>query len=57
MNRERKIIDEVTALKSKMCSIRNVNNHEKSIHKGLNSSIKNQEFKDTHFNRKNIRHK
>ena len=54
---EMKIIDEVTALKSKMCSIRNVNNHEKSIHKGLNSSIKNQEFKDTHFNRKNIRHK
>ena len=52
-----KVIYEVTALKSKMHSIRNVNNDEKSIHKGHNSSIKYEEFKDTHFNKKAIRHK
>ena len=40
-----------------MYSIRNVNNDEKSIHKGHNSSIKYEEFKDTHFNKKAIRHK
>ena len=52
-----KIIYEVTALKSKMYSMRNVNNDEKSIHKGHNSSIKYEQFKDTHFNKKAIRHK
>ena len=34
-----KIIYEVNALKSKMYSIQNVNNDEKSIHKGLNFSL------------------
>ena len=29
-----------------MYSIRDVNNHEKSVYKGHNSSIKNEEFKD-----------
>ena len=51
-----KIIYEVNALKSKMYSIQNVNNDEKSIHKGLNSLIKYEKFKDTHFNKKAIRH-
>ena len=53
----RKIIYEITALKSKMYSIRNVNNDEKSIHKGHNSSIKNEKYKNIHFNKKAIRHK
>ena len=52
-----KIIYEITALKSKIYPIRNVNNDEKSIHKGHNSSIKNEEYKDIHFNKKAIRHK
>ena len=52
-----KIIYEITALKSKMYSIQNVNNNEKSINKGHNSSIKYEEFKDTHFNKKAIKHK
>ena len=52
-----KIIYEITALKSKMYSIQNVNNDEKSINKGHNSSIKYEEFKDTHFNKKAIKHK
>ena len=40
-----------------MYSIRNVNNDEKSIHKGHNSSITYEEFKDEHFNKKAITHK
>ena len=52
-----KAIYKVTALKSKMYSLRNVNNDERSILKGHNSSIKYEEFKDTHFNKKAIRHK
>ena len=51
-----KIIYEITALKSKMYSIRDVNKKEKSVHKGHNSSIKYEELKDTHFNKKVIRH-
>ena len=43
--------------KSKIYSIRDVNNYEKSVHKGHNSLIKNEEFKDVHFNKKVIRHK
>ena len=51
-----KIIYEITALKSKIYSIRDVNKNEKSVHKGHNSSIKYGEFKDTHSNKKVIRH-
>ena len=40
-----------------MYSIRDVNNHEKSVYKGHNSSIKNEEFKDGHSNKKVITHK
>ena len=46
-----------TGTKSKMYSIRDVNNYEKSVHKGHNSSIKNEEFKDVQSNKKVIRHK
>ena len=38
-------------------SVRDVNKKEKSTHKGHNSLIKYEEFKDTHFNKKAIRHK
>ena len=52
-----KIIYEITALKSKMYSIRDVNNNEKSTHKGHNSLIKYEEYEDTRSNKKTIRHK
>ena len=48
---------EITALKSKMYSIRDVKNNEKSTHKQHYSLIRYKEFKDTHFNKKAIRHK
>ena len=50
-------ICEYIGTKSKMYSIRDVNNYEKSVHKGHNSLIKNEEFKDVHFNKNVIRHK
>ena len=50
-------ICEYIGTKSKMYSIPDVNNYEKSVHKGHNSLIKNEEFKDVHFNKKVIRHK
>ena len=49
-------IYEYIEIKSKMYSIRNVYNHEKSVYKGHNSDIKYDEFKDTHSNEKVIRH-
>ena len=45
-------IYEFIGLNSKMYSIRDVNKKEKSTHKGHNSLIKYEEFKDTHFNKK-----
>ena len=50
-------IYDFTRTKSKMYSIGNVNNYEKSVHKGHNSLIKNEEFKDVPSNKKVIRHK
>ena len=50
-------IYDFTRTKSKMYSIHNVNNYEKSVHKGHNLLIKNEEFKDVHSNKKVIRHK
>ena len=44
------VIFEYAGTKSKMYSILHINNYEKSIHKGHNSSIKYDEFKDTFFN-------
>ena len=52
-----KTIYEITALKSKMYSIRDANSNVKSVHKGHNSSVKYEEFKDTHSNKNVIRHK
>ena len=46
----------ICGLKSKMYSLLDVNNYEKSTYKGHNSNIKNSEFKDTLFNKKVIRH-
>ena len=43
-------------LKSKMYSILDLNNYEKSTHKGHNSSIKFVNYKDTLFNKKVFRH-
>ena len=50
-------IDEYTGLRSKMYSIRNINKKRKSIHKGHNSHISGDEYYDTLFNRKILRHK
>ena len=50
------IILELAGTKSKMYSIRDIKNYEKSTHKGHNSFIKFDEFKDTLFNKKIIRH-
>ena len=50
------IILELAGTKSKMYSIRDIKNYEKSTHKGHNSYIKYDEFKDTLFNKKIIRH-
>ena len=52
-----KIIYEITALKSKMYSTRDVNNNEKGVHKGHHSFIKYEEYEDTWSNKKAIRHK
>ena len=56
MNMVEKIICEITALKSKMYSMRDVKNNGKSILKGHNSYISNNEYNDTLFNKKNLRH-
>ena len=50
------IIREFIGPKPKMYSIRNINNCEKSVHKGHNSNIGHDEFKDTLMNKKVIRH-
>ena len=50
-------IYDFTGTKSKMYSIRDVNNHGKSVYKGHISLIKNEEFKYVHSNKKVIRHK
>ena len=47
---------EYIGLKSKMYSIRNVYNHEKSVYKGHSSDTKYDQFKDTHSNKKVIKH-
>ena len=51
-----KAIWEFIGLKSKMYLTCDINNYEKSIHKGHNSYIKYDEFKDTLFNKNIIRH-
>ena len=49
------VICEFIGLKSKMYSLLDVNNYEKSTHKGHNSYISSNEFKDTLINKKVIR--
>ena len=45
-----------TGTKSKMYSILDVNNWEKSVYKGHNSNIGHNEFLDVHSNKRVIRH-
>ena len=52
-----RIIYEITALNSKMHTIRDVNKKEKSTHKGHNSLTGYDQFEDTRSDKKAIRHK
>ena len=54
---EGKIIYEFFGLKSKMYSIKDVNGKESNTAKGVNIATQFNEFKDTLFNKKIIRHK
>ena len=45
------VISEFIGLKSKMYSLLDVNNYEKSTHNGHNSYVSNNEFKDTLINK------
>ena len=54
---EGKIIDEFVGLKSKMYSLKNINGRKSNTTKGVNIATEFNEFKDTLFNRKIIRHK
>ena len=54
---EGKIIDEFVGLKSKMYSTKNINGKESNTAKGVNIATDFNEFKDTLFNKKIIRHK
>ena len=54
---EGKIIDEFVGLKSKMYSIKSIDGKESNTAKGVNIATEFNEFKDTLFNKKIIRHK
>ena len=54
---EGKIIDEFVGLKSKMYSMKNIGAKESNTAKGVNIATGFNEFKDTLFNKKTIRHK
>ena len=54
---EGKIIYEFFGLKSKMYSIKDVNGKESTTAKGVNITTQLNEFKDTLFNKKIIKHK
>ena len=54
---EGKIIDEFVGLKSKMYSMKNIGGKESNTTKGVNIATECNEFKDTLFNKKIIRHK
>ena len=54
---EGKIIDEFVGLKSKMYSIKNIDGEESNTAKRVNIATEFNEFKDTQFNKKVIRHK
>ena len=54
---ERKIIGEFVGLKSKMCSMKNIDGKESNTAKGVNTATEFNEFKDTLLNKKVLRHK
>ena len=54
---EEKINYELVALKSKMYSMKNIDGKEPNLAKGVNIATAFNEFKDTLFNKKVIRHK
>ena len=54
---EGKIIDEFVGLKSKMYSMKNIDGKESNTAKGVNIATEFNEFKDTLFKKKIIRHK
>ena len=54
---EGKIIDEFVGLKSKMYSMKNIDVKESNTAKGVKIATELNEFKDTLFNKKIIRHK
>ena len=54
---ERKIIGEFVGLKSKIYSIKNTDSKESDTEKVVNIATEFNEFKDTLFNKKIIRHK
>ena len=54
---QRKIINEFVRLKSKMYSMKNIDGKESNTAKGVNIATEFNEFKDTLFNKKVVRHK
>ena len=54
---QRKIINEFVRLKSKMYSMKNTDGKESNTAKGVNIATEFNEFKDTLFNKKVLRHK
>ena len=54
---EGKIIDEFVGLKSKIYSMKNIDGKESNTAKGVNIATEFNEFKDTLFNKKLLRHK
>ena len=54
---EGKITDEFVGLKSKMYSMKNIDGKWSNTAKGVNIATEFNEFKDTLFNKKIIRHK
>ena len=54
---EGKIIDEFVGLKSKMYSMKNIDGKESNTAKGVNIASEFNEFKETLFNKRIIRHK
>ena len=53
---EGKVIGQFVGLKSKMHSMKTIDGTESNTDKGVNSATEFNEFKDTLFNRKIIRH-
>ena len=54
---EGKINDDLVGLKSKMHSMKNIDGKESNMAKGVNIATEFNEFKDTLFSKKIVRHK